>query len=234
MSWAEYWDADTTVYVSDRHKWVHYEAVARDIVSHLPSPEAQVVDYGCGEALSAGLVADACRHLYLCESSGNTRARLERRTAGRSSISVISVPEFEGLADASIDLIIVNSVAQYLSPAELERLLAVSRAKLAPSGRLVLADVIPRNIGALTDAAQLLRFAWANGFFAPAAIGLAKSFFSSYRRVRAALGLLRLDEAETIALLRRSGFTARRHHPNIGHNQRRMTFVASPITPARQ
>jgi SAM-dependent methyltransferase len=230
MSWAEYWDADTTVYVSDRHKRVHYEAVARDIVNHLPSPGARVVDYGCGEALSAGLVADACRHLYLCESSSNTRARLERRFAGRSSISVMSVPEFERLADASIDLIVINSVAQYLSPAELERLLAMSRAKLVPSGRLVLADVIPRNVGVLTDATQLFRFAWANGFFIPAAIGLARSFFSSYRRVRAALGLLRLDEGEAIALLGRSGFAACRHRRNIGHNQRRMTFVASPIT----
>jgi hypothetical protein len=95
----------------------------------------------------------------------------------------------------------------------------------------VLADVIPRNIGALTDAAQLLHFAWTNGFLTPAAIGLARSFFSSYRRVRATLGLLRLDESEAIALLRGSGFSARRHRPNIGHNQRRMTFVASPAPP---
>lgn len=228
MTWAEYWDADTTVYVSERHKKVHYEGVARDIVGHVPTPNARVVDYGCGEALSAHLVADACRHLYLCESSGTTRARLAGRYAGRSNISVISVPEFVGLPDGSIDLIVANSVVQYLSLADFDRLLSLSRTKLGPSGRLVLADIIPRDVGALTDAAQLLGFAAANGFFFSAAAGLVRSFFSSYRRVRATLGLLRFDEAEIVEVLRRSGLSARRHHPNIGHNAKRMTFVASP------
>jgi hypothetical protein len=229
MTWAEYWDADTTIYVSDRHKKVHYEGVARDIVSHVPTPNARVVDYGCGEALSAHLVADACRHLYLCESSGTTRARLAGRYAQRSNISVISVPELEGLPDASIDLMVANSVVQYLSLADLDRLLSLSRAKLGQSGRLLLADIIPRDVGALTDAAQLLGFAAANGFLLAAALGLVRSFFSSYRRVRATLGLLRFDEAEILEVLRGSGFSAHRHHPNIGHNAKRMTFVASPI-----
>jgi hypothetical protein len=228
MTWVEYWDADTTVYVSDRHRHVHYERVARDIVAHVPSPEARVVDYGCGEALSAHMVADACGHLYLCESARTTRARLAGRYAQRADISVLTVPEFESLPDRSVDLIVANSVVQYLTLAELERLLSLSRAKLGLSGRLVLADIIPRNVGALTDAAELLRFAGANGFAVPAAVGLVRSFFSSYRRVRATLGLLRFDESEMMELLRRAGFSARRHHPNIGHNRRRMTFVASP------
>jgi hypothetical protein len=138
------------------------------------------------------------------------------------------VPEFESLPDRSIDLIVANSVVQYLSLAEFERLLSLSRAKLGRSGRLMLADIIPRNVGALTDAVELLRFATTNGFLVPAAIGLVKSFFSSYRRVRATLGLLRFDEGEMIERLHRAGFSARRHRPNIGHNTRRMTFVAQP------
>ncbi len=129
----------------------------------------------------------------------------------------------------TIDLIVANSVVQYLSLADLDRLLSLSRGKLGPSGRLVLADIIPRDVGALTDAAQLLGFAAANGFLLAAALGLVRSFFSSYRRVRATLGLLRFDEAEILEVLRRSGFSAHRHHPNIGHNAKRMTFVASPI-----
>jgi trans-aconitate methyltransferase len=228
MTWVEYWDADTTVYVNDRHRHVHYQGVARDIVSHVPSPEARVVDYGCGEALSAHVVADACRHLYLCESAKTTRSRLAERYAKRPDIGVLTVPEFESLPDRSIDLIVANSVVQYLSRAEFERLLALSRTKLGPSGRLVLADIIPRNVGALTDAAELLRFAATNAFLIPAAIGLVRSFFSSYRRVRATLGLLRFDEGEMIERLHRAGFSARRHRPNIGHNTRRMTFVAQP------
>ena len=230
MTWVEYWDADTTVYVNDRHRRVHYEGVARDIAAHVPSPEAVVVDYGCGEALSAQVVAGACRHLYLCESSRTTRTRLMQRYAQNPRIGVLSVPEFEVLTDRSIDLIVINSVVQYLSLPELERLLSLTRAKLGPSGRLVIADIIPRDVGALTDAVALLRFAAAHGFLVPAAIGLVRSFFSSYRRVRAALGLLRFDEDEMLQILQRAGFSAHRHRTNIGHNARRMTFIAQPAS----
>jgi len=231
MTWVEYWDADSTVYVNDRHRRVHYQGVARDIVSHVPSPKARVVDYGCGEALSAHLVADACGHLYLCESAGTTRTRLMQRYAQRSDISTISVSEFEALPDQSVDLMVINSVVQYLSLADFEHLLSLSRTKLGPSGRLVLADIIPRDVGALTDAVALLRFAGANGFLIPASIGLVRSFFSSYRRVRATLGLLRFDENEMIETLHRAGFSPRRHRPNIGHNAQRMTFVAQSSAP---
>ena len=88
---------------------------------------------------------------------------------------------------------------------------------------------IPTLVGALTDAAQLLRFASANGFLLAAALGLVRSFFSKYRRVRATLGLLRFDEDEVLKILERSGFSAHRHNPNIGHNQKRMAFVASAL-----
>ena len=228
MTWVEYWSADSSVYVSERHKQVHYDGVARDIAAHVPSRSARVVDYGCGEALSSAIVAEACGHLFLCEGSDAVRGRLAERFAQRSNISVISATEFERLPDRSIDLIVANSVVQYLSLAEFERLLSLSRAKLAPSGRLALADIIPRHVGAITDATQLLRFAAANGFISAAVAGLVRSFFSKYRRVRATLGLLQLDESEVFRMLEQSGFAAHRHHPNIGHNQKRMAFVASP------
>ena len=124
--------------------------------------------------------------------------------------------------------IVVNSVVQYLSLADLDRLLAVSRDKLAPGGRLVLADIVPKQVGPIGDALQLLKFAAANGFLIAAFAGLVRSYFSNYRQVRQGLGFLQLDEKEMLDLLAQAGFTARRHFPNMGHNARRMTFVATP------
>lgn len=228
MSWIAYWNAKPTVYVNDRHRQVHYEAVARDIVAVLPGRTARVVDYGCGEALSAGLVADHCGHLFLCDGAESVRTRLIERWAGRASIRIISPPQFEQLPDGSIDLIVVNSVVQYLSVLELQRLLAIARRKLKPGGTLLLADIIPPSVGLLTDAAALLRFAAAHGFLVAASAGLVRSFFSSYRRTRNELGLLRFEEKEIVDLLARSGFCARRHYPNLGHNQKRMALMATP------
>jgi SAM-dependent methyltransferase len=227
MTWAEYWDGKTTVYANDRHKRVHYEGIARDIIALLPGPQARVIDYGCGEALSADRVADACSRLYLCDAAQTVRERLAQRYAGNPKIEVISVEQFEAMPADTADLIVANSVIQYLSQAQLERFLRAARATLRPQGRLVIADVIPKGIGPLQDAAELLRFAAGNGFLLPAAVGLGRSFFSSYRRVRQQLGLLQCDEPEMLELLARFGFDAHHHHPNMGHNRRRMTFVAS-------
>jgi SAM-dependent methyltransferase len=227
QDWADYWNGGTTVYANERHKRVHYEGIARDIIALLPGPDARVVDYGCGDALSADRVADACRHLYLCDAAQTVRERLAERFARNPKITVIPVGQFETLPAGTADLIVANSVIQYLSRAQLERFLRAAWATLSPRGRLVVADVIPQGIGPLQDATELLKFAAKNGFLLPAAGGLGRSFFSSYRRVRQQLGLLQFDEAEMLDILARFGFEARRHYPNMGHNRRRMTFLAS-------
>ena len=60
MNWRDYWNQDTPIYVSDRHKVLHYWLIANDIASLIPSPDAVVLDHGCGEALSANRVAARC------------------------------------------------------------------------------------------------------------------------------------------------------------------------------
>lgn len=229
MTWAEYWNTSTSTYVNARHRQVHYEVVARDLIACIPSPRARVLDYGCGDALSAHLVAEACAHLFLCDSSPSVRDRLAGRYPGRADISVLSTDQFLDLQDGTIDLIVANSVVQYMSTDELERFLEAARLKLAPRGQLVLADIIPPNVGPVTDASALLKFALANGFLVPAVLGLMKLFFSSYRHTRARFGLLQFDEKQIVAVLGQAGFRATRHHANFGHNPARMTFLASPI-----
>jgi SAM-dependent methyltransferase len=134
----------------------------------------------------------------------------------------------EALADASFDLIVMNSVAQYLSAEELDRALALFRRLLRPAGRLVLGDVIPPSVSPVADALALLRFAAANGFFLAALGGLARTAFSDYRKLRAKLGLAFYDEPAMLERLTAAGFTAARAPVNIGHNPARMSFVASP------
>jgi hypothetical protein len=226
VTWAEYWDGETTVYANALHERVHYAAIARDIVACLPGREARVVDYGCGKALSADVVADASSRLFLCDSAPSVRETLADRYKQRSDIDVISPQQFEQLPAGSIDVIVANSVIQYLSASEFAHFLAVARGKLSRGGRLILADVIPRHVGPVQDAAQLLKFAAANGFLIPAGFGLARSFFSNYRQVRQRLGLLQFDETDILNVLAQAGFTGHRHYPNIGHNARRMTFLA--------
>lgn len=226
MSWREFWNADTPIYVNDRHKTVHYQRIASDIARLVSNPDAHVVDYGCGEALAAGQVAAGCGHLYLCDGAGIIRDRLRQRLATTGNVTVLSPEEFASIPGGSLDLVVVNSVVQYLSKEQFDACLAQWRRKLKPSGRLVVADVIPPGIGPLTDAAALLRFAAANGFLFAALAGLVRTFFSDYRRVRAQLGLAHYSETEFLKVLRDAGFTAERMSWNFGHNAARMAFEA--------
>lgn len=227
MGWIEYWDQDTTIYVSERHKNVHYQAVVRDMLPHVPGPDARVVDYGCGDTLFADRLAAACGHLLLCDSAPSVRQKLAGRYAGQPKISVLSPEQFEALQAGTIDAIIVNSVVQYLSVDEFARLLGVFRAKLSGKGRLVVADIVPRDVSPYGDAFELMKFAAANGFLTAAGVGLARSYFSGYRKLREGLGFLQLDETEVVEMLQQAGFAARRYYPNMGHNSRRMTFVGT-------
>ena len=58
-SWLAFWDKPHSIYVNARHKDVHYRLIAEALAALVPSPGARVLDYGCGEALHADLVAAA-------------------------------------------------------------------------------------------------------------------------------------------------------------------------------
>jgi SAM-dependent methyltransferase len=226
VSWAQYWNQATSLYVNERHRRLHYEGVTREIIAYVPAGEVDLLDYGCGDTLAAAKLADACAHLILCDVSPRVRQRLAARYVDRGDITVVSPQDFEARAAHTLGMIVVNSVAQYLSRSEFEHLLAQAQAKLKPGGVLLLADIVPPEVGPARDALELIKFAAAAGFLLPALFGLARSYFSSYRRIRRRSGFLRFDEAEVLRLLRQHGFTAQRQPHNIGHNAQRMTFLA--------
>jgi len=234
--WRSFWDGEHAIYVSDRHKDLHYRAIADGILDHLrlagADRQAVLLDYACGEALEAGRVAGAVGRLILCDGAPTVVAKLRERFASEPKIASALPEDLDGvLADGGADLIVVSSLIQYLSPADLETLLDRFRAKLKPSGRLVIADVIPPDAGIVADVASLLRNAWSGGFFLSAVAGLAATAVSPYRKLRGELGLSTYAPADMIALLARHGFAAERHLPNLGLTPHRMTFVARPTRP---
>jgi SAM-dependent methyltransferase len=230
-NWIAFWDSDHSIYVNARHRDVHYRTIAEDIRGLLPAGAA-VLDYGCGEALHADIVAANARRLILCEAAPTVRTSLSRRFGGQGNIEVIDPDAAAALPSGSIDVVVLHSVTQYLTPQELDRLLALFRRLLAGNGMLILGDVIPPDSSALTDALALLRFARANGFLAAALIGLARTVLSDYWRLRSQLGLTRYSEAAAREKLAVAGFSATRAAANVGHNPARMTLLARLARPA--
>jgi SAM-dependent methyltransferase len=224
--WLAFWDKPQSIYVNARHKDVHYRLIAEELAALVPSKTAHVLDYGCGEAPHADLVAAAAGELLLSDGAPSVRNAIGARFAGNPKIRALSPEDVERLPDRSVDFIALHSVAQYLTAEQTQSLLQLFHRLLTPTGILLVSDVIPPQVTAATDVAALLRFGAANGFFFAAIGGVVRTVFSDYRRIRASVGLTHYSAAAMTEKLTAAGFTSERAPKNIGHNQARMAFIA--------
>ena len=225
--WVKFYDfRHSIIYVNERHRDVHYARIAQDLAPYIPSSSARVLDYGSGEALHADDLAARCGSLALAEAAPNVRAILKQRFAGNDKIAVLTPDEVAALPDQSFDLIVMHSVAQYLTGAELDGLLATFHRLLKPDGLFVLGDIVQPHLASVHAALALLRFAAQNGFLLAAIRGLIRIVVSDYLKLSQKAGLSHYTEAEALQRLKTAGFDPARAPRNIGHNQQRMTFTA--------
>jgi SAM-dependent methyltransferase len=225
--WITFFDSDHAIYVNARHKAVHAIITGDGMMEYIGQSD-RVLDYGCGEAAYAERLIRKAEQLTLCEAAPNLRERIKKRVAHERYIAVLSPDEVTVLPDRSFEVAILHSVSQYLTPAELDRLLALFRRLLPPGGKVVIGDVVQPDTPAWKDAFALLRFGWREGFFFAALRGLIRTAFSGYSKLRKDAGLSRYSEHEMLAKLEAAGFSGERAARNIGHLQTRVTFVARP------
>src|SRR3974390_1766532 len=155
--WIDYYDSTHTIYASKRHRDLHFELIARDIIGYISSKDAVVLDYSCGEALSPARGAEACGMVILAEPPPGVRGRLIARFAPNTKIRVRSLEDVRKMHERSIDLVVMNSVVQYMTPAELDAALVNIKRLLKPAGRLVLGDILDPAVGMPSDVIALLR-----------------------------------------------------------------------------
>lgn len=233
-NWIDFYDLrHSLIYVNARHRDVHYRTIAAGIRDYIPSPAATVIDWGCGEATSAATIADAAGHLTMVEAAPNVRGALNARYGANKKISVLTPDEAAALPEHSADLIILHSVAQYLTRQELDGMLATFHRLLKPGALLIVGDIVPPGLAAPKAALSLLKFAARNGFLFAAIRGLIRIALSDYLKLNKKVGLTHYSEADMLAILRSHGFVAARAEENIGHNQWRMTFLARPASTGR-
>lgn len=228
MDWVDYWNGKPTIYVSARHQDAHDFDIAFTVIRFIRHAGSRVLDFGCGDATRARLVANRCAELLLWDAAPSVRKRLAERYGEREKITVLTPEALAALEPNSIDLITVISVVQYLEHDALTKVLDHCRRLLSQDGVLIIADIIPPKVGMIQDAWQFLRFAYQEGFALSATMGLIRTALSDYYAVRSRLSLRTYSEAQFIALLAATGFAARRLKRNLGHNQLRMAFESRP------
>src|SRR3979490_1857994 len=139
--WIDYYDSTHTIYASKLHRDLHFQIMAKDMIAYITSPDAVVLDYACGEALSAARVAEAWGKLFLAEAAPGVRGRLIARFAPNTKIRVRSLDDLRKMEEKSIDLVVMNSVAQYMTQDELDSAFAVIRRLLKPGGQMVVGEI---------------------------------------------------------------------------------------------
>ena len=166
--------------------------------------------------------------LLLCEAAPSVRAALAARFAGNAKIRVVAPHEIARLPEHSLDLIVLHSVAQYLTPAGAGALFALFHRLLKPGGLLVVSDVIQPQVAAAADAIALLRFGQGQRIFLRRPVGADPHAVFGLLAAALAARPDPLWRSRDDRKLSAAGFAAHRAPANIGHNQARMTFYAKP------
>jgi ubiquinone/menaquinone biosynthesis C-methylase UbiE len=227
-SWSDYWNRPNGIFVSESHKRAHYERLFSNVLPFLPRGSGTaVLDWGCGEAFAAERMAAECESLYLYDPADVIRARLRARYKDHPHIIVMDGAELNRLPTECLDMVLINSVIQYISRAELTAALVDLRRLLKPRGRLLIGDVIAPNTPLWRHVAVFLTFAYRAGFMAPAIIGLVRTFFPSYNALKRDHGLSQYSESELLGILELCKFDGRRLPRNVAVSPIRSSYIAS-------
>lgn len=226
-TWASYWEA-----LSDRQRRFREQSdeYVRKLESAVPlESRARVLDFGCGFGFVAQALVSRVGEVFLWDSSANMRRRARLNLAGRRNVRFLDLSEPKSeFSDPEFDLILVNSVVQYMSLEEFSGWLLRWRNMLAPDGRIVVSDLIPPDYPAIWDIVDQLRFGARRRVLATA-IWEALSEVALYWKVRRAYPLSRIGCEELRWRATSAGLSADYLPYNLTYFTKRLTAVVRHI-----
>lgn len=223
--WKSFWDEPVAVFANEAHRQAHFTAVTNGILAdgHL-QPGMSLLDYGCGDAASAPMLAAHGIDVCLYDRSPhyrNVAAQLAQRVHG------IRLLEEDTLTTTSpFDAIVLCSVAQYLSPSEFTRLLEQLSRLLVGNGRLYLIDIIPHWTSLPREALGMIANGLRHGYLLGAIRMLAqRALTSAYGTGLEHGGLSRYDEEDIRLMAAPLGLSVTVAQGNYGINRCRQTYI---------
>jgi SAM-dependent methyltransferase len=194
--------------------------------------DQRVLDFGCGFGSAVALLAPLVAEVWWWDPSPSMRSATLRKTRHLENArpyDLSALPPLEprkgsGPSGGAFDLILVNSVVQYMPPAEMWRWIERFRELLALRGQIVLSDLIPPDHSTLADLLDLLRFGARQGSL-PAVLTAALGDVRAYRRTRRAAPLERVGVSDLIRRASDLGLEATALPRNLTHLRKRWTAV---------
>ena len=218
-SWSQFWETNST-YACDRHKKIDQDQILKGQLSFVNRDDV-VLDFGCGESPKDQL-AEAVSELFLFGDADEISKRLSYRYKDSQNINIV----YDLEATTSFSTILIHSVIQYLSKEEFIDKLQYFRSKMVPEGKLIISDIIPKNISGLKEVITLLSIAAKNNFLIDAFLNIFRMTMGEYGSLIKSHNLTKYDKDEIFALLQEAGFSPELH-PNIGLNKDRYCVISS-------
>jgi 2-polyprenyl-3-methyl-5-hydroxy-6-metoxy-1,4-benzoquinol methylase len=211
------------------HRFESEDTVER-LARLLPlTPEMRVLDFGCGFGYVAERLAERVGEVAVWDQSASIRRHARQHLAGCPTVRFFDPDDVSaGEAPPQFDLILVNSVVQYMTEEEFHHWLPRWRAMLAPGGVLVLADLIPSTHSVRSDVLEVLRFALRHGVLLNE-LGHSARTLLAYARHRQAQKLMKVEETRLREEAARAGLELRFSPHNLTVRSRRWTTLLQPL-----
>jgi trans-aconitate methyltransferase len=224
-AWDAYWES-----LPCRHAL--FTSEARDYVDRLAAvvpldTDLQVLDFGCGSGLAAALLATRVGAIAAWDRSPAMRRLAARHLHGVANAAMVDLTSDGPPAAARYDLILVNSVLQYMRPAQVAVWLPLWRSLLARSGQVVVSDIVPDASGRferLREAVDVLAFHARRGALCRAA-SERLSDLGRYWRAARAEPLTRFDRDTLYRIATAAGFRAEFLPGSLTCRPRRLTML---------
>lgn len=222
-AWDAFWDSvphNQRLLLEDAKEYL------KNLAALIPlTPDLRVLDFGCGWGNVARLLSPRIGELYLWDESPRMRHLAAGAVAGLENARLI---ELGGHNDHSnlpaFDLIIANSVAQFMTAEELVYWLRRWRHMLAPKGHIVVSDLVPPEYPAGADLITLLRFSASRGFLLRALYDAAR-VMPLYQRTRRARPFLRTSHDQLTRWGSDAALAVRGFPRNLTCFRKRITVV---------
>jgi cyclopropane fatty-acyl-phospholipid synthase-like methyltransferase len=228
MDWVTYWDrspAGRLLLAPESEEYV------RNLTAEFPiTAQARILDFGCGYGSAAERLAPSGAKVCLWDAAPTMLRSAAQRLSAWKNVSAIDLMNLESREPGPFELILVNSVVQYMTASELHDWLKRWRPMLAAGGRVILSDLIPPAHSTLGDIVSLLRFGVRRGYLFQAMRGIWKERLR-YKTAANQRPLLHVDRAALTADASQLGYSVRFLPRNLTHFSGRMTAVLEATIP---
>ena len=221
--WAAYWEGlgGTESFFREQ---------AKEYVVNLESAvtlnrNAHVLDFGCGFGFVAETLAPKVGKVFLWDASANMRRRTRYNLAPHQNIHFLDLSEPQAIArELKFDLVIVNSVVQYMSLDQFAASLMMWRTMLAAGGRIVVSDLIPPDHNSISDLVDLLKFSIRRNVLGSALLQAMRDL-GRYWMMRRSCPLARIGVEELSEISKAADLSLSCLPSNLTQFRRRLTAV---------